>query len=124
MIRRPPRSTRTDTLFPHPTFFRSLAERLERLEQFELLSDEIERSAVAEVAVGPALAARLFGIADEEEDGVGDFRGLDCGGDAAAVPGRVGEFHLVGPPVVILGDDNALRVDDRRPVADIGRAYC
>src|SRR3546814_6215477 len=68
MIRRPPRSTRTDTLFPHPTFFRSLAERLERLEQVELLSDEIERSAVAEVAVGPALAARLFGIADEEEE--------------------------------------------------------
>src|SRR3546814_12002530 len=25
MIRRPPRSTRTDTLFPYPTLFRSLA---------------------------------------------------------------------------------------------------
>src|SRR3546814_6171228 len=31
MIRRPPRSTRTDTLFPYPTLFRSLrgAERLD-----------------------------------------------------------------------------------------------
>src|SRR3546814_991560 len=28
MIRRPPRSTRTDTLFPYTTLFRSLAERL------------------------------------------------------------------------------------------------
>src|SRR3546814_2866500 len=27
MIRRPPRSTRTDTLFPYTTLFRSLAER-------------------------------------------------------------------------------------------------
>src|SRR3546814_7633418 len=26
MIRRPPRSTRTDTLFPYPTLFRSLVE--------------------------------------------------------------------------------------------------
>src|SRR3546814_13645535 len=33
MIRRPPRSTRTDTLFPYTTLFRSLAERLgQRLE--------------------------------------------------------------------------------------------
>src|SRR3546814_10041377 len=27
MIRRPPRSTRTDTLFPYPTLFRSLGSR-------------------------------------------------------------------------------------------------
>src|SRR3546814_15456800 len=30
MIRRPPRSTRTDTLFPYTTLFRSLVEALER----------------------------------------------------------------------------------------------
>src|SRR3546814_3033202 len=28
MIRRPPRSTRTDTLFPYTTLFRSIADRL------------------------------------------------------------------------------------------------
>src|SRR3546814_14082028 len=32
MIRRPPRSTRTDTLFPYTTLFRSLAGRLRRPE--------------------------------------------------------------------------------------------
>src|SRR3546814_8956469 len=31
MIRRPPRSTRTDTLFPYTTLFRSLCERLGRM---------------------------------------------------------------------------------------------
>src|SRR3546814_3634242 len=31
MIRRPPRSTRTDTLFPYTTLFRSAAEHCERL---------------------------------------------------------------------------------------------
>src|SRR3546814_17905000 len=30
MIRRPPRSTRTDTLFPYTTLFRSIAEQLDR----------------------------------------------------------------------------------------------
>src|SRR3546814_5954712 len=32
MIRRPPRSTRTDTLFPYPTLFRSPKIRLARLQ--------------------------------------------------------------------------------------------
>src|SRR3546814_14353775 len=33
MIRRPPRSTRTDTLFPYPTLFRSHAALLDRQQQ-------------------------------------------------------------------------------------------
>src|SRR3546814_1307429 len=33
MIRRPPRSTRTDTLFPYTTRFRSPLERVERIER-------------------------------------------------------------------------------------------
>src|SRR3546814_14534327 len=32
MIRRPPRSTRTDTLFPYTTLFRSLGNRDERID--------------------------------------------------------------------------------------------
>src|SRR3546814_17106393 len=31
MIRRPPRSTRTDTLFPYTTLFRSIKEELDRM---------------------------------------------------------------------------------------------
>src|SRR3546814_6846912 len=34
MIRRPPRSTRTDTLFPYPTLFRSRTEQIERSARF------------------------------------------------------------------------------------------
>src|SRR3546814_18308450 len=33
MIRRPPRSTRTDTLFPYTTLFRSVQKRIEKLGQ-------------------------------------------------------------------------------------------
>src|SRR3546814_9452752 len=39
MIRRPPRSTRTDTLFPYTTLFRSVA----RLARSLVLAGEIER---------------------------------------------------------------------------------
>src|SRR3546814_3081247 len=38
MIRRPPRSTRTDTLFPYPTLFRSLRPRSVRVAAFTPLS--------------------------------------------------------------------------------------
>src|SRR3546814_21143929 len=52
-IRRPPRYTRTDTLFPSPTFFRSAA-------QHQVFGDEVG---------GIGLAARLGGFA--EGQGVG-----------------------------------------------------
>src|SRR3546814_14259714 len=35
MIRRPPRSTRTDTLFPYTTLFRSLSQHQSRRQQWE-----------------------------------------------------------------------------------------
>src|SRR3546814_8635520 len=46
MIRRPPRSTRTDTLFPYTTLFRSILARIFLLDQAEviaLLRDERQR---------------------------------------------------------------------------------
>src|SRR3546814_4573052 len=43
MLRRPPRSTRTDTLFPYTTLFRSLENALEEpLDQFGMLLDEFQ----------------------------------------------------------------------------------
>src|SRR3546814_9730215 len=42
MIRRPPRSTRTDTLFPYTTLFRSLRLRLRIAEHFHLHVAELE----------------------------------------------------------------------------------
>src|SRR3546814_16538368 len=38
MIRRPPRSTRTDTLFPYTTLFRSLGAPAYGLDRFDLVS--------------------------------------------------------------------------------------
>src|SRR3546814_19743721 len=47
MIRRPPRSTRTDTLFPYTTLFRSVSE--EELEA-KLKEDKMERQLITGIA--------------------------------------------------------------------------
>src|SRR3546814_17319754 len=47
MIRRPPRSTRTDTLFPYTTLFRS------RLNQIGLLPDGPKRALLPDAATAP-----------------------------------------------------------------------
>src|SRR3546814_12111385 len=41
MIRRPPRSTRTDTLFPYPTLFRSARSAIQAVERRLALGDEL-----------------------------------------------------------------------------------
>src|SRR3546814_20462719 len=43
MIRRPPRSTRTDTLFPYTTLFRSLLLREREVSPVELLQHLLDR---------------------------------------------------------------------------------
>src|SRR3546814_5700829 len=50
MIRRPPRSTRTDTLFPHPTLFRSvrLGSRYRAVNVFVLLLRKIQNCSRAQ----------------------------------------------------------------------------
>src|SRR3546814_11322684 len=54
MIRRPPRSTRTDTLFPYTTLFRSPAPLLEHAEPVHLRQADIQHHRI----IG-------FGIAEE-----------------------------------------------------------
>src|SRR3546814_4198938 len=66
MIRRPPRSTRTDTLFPYTTLFRSLVEAIFHLaaehlaDSGQLLSEPAEQA--AEIALPP-----VFFLAGLEE---------------------------------------------------------
>src|SRR3546814_10143721 len=63
MIRRPPRSTRTDTLFPYTTLFRSDLARSQ-------VADQLHRAGVAEAAV--ERAADLARHAQRPPIGVGD----------------------------------------------------
>src|SRR3546814_7642420 len=59
MIRRPPRSTRTDTLFPYTTLFRSATHHLADF----LAHDALDQ--VGEIVVQPALQLRGEGLADQ-----------------------------------------------------------
>src|SRR3546814_2598207 len=64
MIRRPPRSTRTDTLFPYTTLFRSLAALLTNLEPNDVLFiDEIHRlNPAVEEVLYPAMEDRALDL--------------------------------------------------------------
>src|SRR3546814_2212488 len=93
MIRRPPRSTRTDTLFPYTTLFRSAilerrgehadVDRDDRTEGRHGIVDRVDRLDI--LADVHSRAAELFGNGQAEEahiahlgqDVVGDAVGLD-----------------------------------------------
>src|SRR3546814_19420085 len=95
MIRRPPISTRTDTLFPYTTLFRSLGRR----------HCELALLALADDRLGECLLPFR--------------RQRDQGNEAAFV--RVGVAELPGEPGAhMLGD----RGDVARIAAEIGRASC
>src|SRR3546814_7587804 len=51
MIRRPPRSTRTDTLFPYTTLFRSIAQ--DRFDSRDVAANLPHARRVLELATGP-----------------------------------------------------------------------
>src|SRR3546814_16077058 len=111
MIRRPPRSTRTDTLFPYTTLFRSLPQEIEVVVVPGTGADQVE--ALAPQAVGHAgdgeLRAhrprRVQGVRqahppDRLGDGVGDHA-VEPGARARALDlvfreGR--QLHPADPP--------------------------
>src|SRR3546814_17572240 len=80
MIRRPPRSTRTDTLFPYTTLFRSLLVLADcrqhvdegRAQQPQQQEEDAEGDRCAESVVGPAVAQidRPEGAAREAAEAV------------------------------------------------------
>src|SRR3546814_14607892 len=83
MIRRPPRSTRTDTRFPYTTLFRSIALRLEH----DVTA--LERAGAGRVriaGVAEAFDAVLF--ATGRQPNTGDL-GLDAAGVATDAAGHV-----------------------------------
>src|SRR3546814_7997850 len=69
MIRRPPRSTRTDTLFPYTTLFRSGFEQdiARRAERFDPLGEAVRYAGRGDVAPeGRVVAARECIMRDHE----------------------------------------------------------
>src|SRR3546814_8570432 len=82
MIRRPPRSTRTDTLFPYTTLFRSGRRKIgEQLvvagTSFEQLSKEHQRPIYSALDQAPASNARPVVVADKMDVHAATLKALD-----------------------------------------------
>src|SRR3546814_10975649 len=89
MIRRPPRSTRTDSLFPYTTLFRSLVQR-----RIEVANPRTVRLAAADEDRGAAIAVTRGAatlLATELLAGAGDIRAL-----AGTAGGAAALFELPG----------------------------
>src|SRR3546814_8229032 len=66
MIRRPPRSTRTDTLFPYPTLFRSITHDATRTAQIVVGQRVARAQGSALVAAHRTYAAAIYVLDDGE----------------------------------------------------------
>src|SRR3546814_18687346 len=102
MVRRPPRSSRTDTLFPYTTLFRScsgrLVERLLVVGEFHLVAIIVFLRIAEEIGMGLKPFRRLDAVEAHHvgQPGRGLFADL-CLDDAATVAQRragVSEFGL------------------------------
>src|SRR3546814_18008101 len=112
MIRRPPRSTRTDTLFPYTTLFRSKADiiveaALER-EQYRGADDEVERRDRRDPEEYTVDQVALFERPELDDDHDRDDPGADADrqdarGDAGAADQERSEERRVGKECVSTG---------------------
>src|SRR3546814_3886375 len=66
MIRRPPRSTRTDTLFPYTTLFRSVWETVPGAQHRRRRDPGVPGSGAGHLDLGPSCRARADGARSEE----------------------------------------------------------
>src|SRR3546814_2242998 len=110
MIRRPPRSTRTDTLFPDTTLFRSLVERDPHAQAFG------EERVGGQCATDPQVeAGAVLGVYDAHEGDVVDLGGAVQAGVAAdgglELAREVGVLGVAGAALVDL-DERGGAVDD------------
>src|SRR3546814_7053935 len=95
MIRRPPRSTRTDTLFPYTTLFRSQDRPARRRDAVEAAgrADHRRDLRLARRAAGAQCAQRDVGLRRRAGRGAERARGATGGTDLVARAGRRSEEH-------------------------------
>src|SRR3546814_17162807 len=108
MIRRPPRSTRTDTLFPYPTLFRSRLRSEQALERAAFLALDGRHGPGIRRLAGGGILAQALGFLGRIDGQARIFRLLPENQpvDKTAVAfGQLGEF------VIDLATDVRVRTD-------------
>src|SRR3546814_12620122 len=104
MIRRPPRSTRTDTLFPYTTLFRSLAETVGwqagyfkfNGEHIESIRQKVARWHDVDITYEGNMEGKLFKGTVSRYDAVQDVL------DLLALTGTV-TFKIEGRRIIVMG---------------------
>src|SRR3546814_11888631 len=136
MVRRPPRSTRTDTLFPYTTLFRSLTRQAVQTHAAARLHREIEP-----FAVGRPLRAALTAVDDQTDFAGGAARDVErpdvrllhiaFGRGEFALEPRIGDRPAIGRPARRAFDSQGARGlrarlgrDVDPSAVEIGRAAC
>src|SRR3546814_11060848 len=89
MTRRPPRSTRTDTLFPYTTLFRS-----DGLSPVDEIAEQVLEAVVDDV-LAPAVAPLVQSV-DEAIDGTATFAEIGQRGAGVLEPARVASPLQIG----------------------------
>src|SRR3546814_9535464 len=108
MRRQPPRSTRTDTLFPYTTLFRSAAD-----DAGVAVVDDVERQHVVEAGVG---IGQLGHQAVAEGDGEAEITGA-AGGVVEAGGAGIHRLHLEAGA----GEEAGMATDATTEVEDAAR---
>src|SRR3546814_233482 len=119
MIRPPPRSTRTDTLFPYTTLFRSVGELTDTVVQYDdedkdtvTLAGE-EGTAIGNVAAGSVSATSMDAINGGQLYGALDSTAQMLGGGAA-----VTAFGTISVPTYMVQGGNYFNVGDALSALD------
>src|SRR3546814_8954677 len=114
MIRRPPRSTRTDTLFPYTTLFRSMTSLMACAERRDRAASARQRLALGVAQLRAAgFGQRQQGVEFVAAERVALGRALQFDEAAAVVHHHV---H-VGIAIAVLGDRKSKRLKSRQQCA-------
>src|SRR3546814_882398 len=106
MIRRPPRSTRTDTLFPYTTLFRSNEAAVIDAKR---IGDTVQICLAVAQEVVPVSLAPIWRIEGQNNANIAVFRGFDLGAKGQVIgrlPHRLvglGAFAPVTPAIRVRG---------------------
>src|SRR3546814_931963 len=130
MILRPPRSTRTDTLFPYTTLFRSLLETHAHADHLSA-APYLQKKLGGKIAIGEHITAvqkafgQLFNAGDEFRRDGSDFDRLLADGDGFSIGNLpVAVLHVPGhtPACIAYVVGDAAFVGDTMFMPDYGTA--
>src|SRR3546814_8811854 len=102
MIRRPPRSTRTDTLFPYTTLFRSVPEGRQIFPNLSIKENLVATAHNRQGHAEPWTLERIYGLLPRLEESAGNLGANLSGGEQHML--AIGRALMTNPQLLILAE--------------------